>query len=489
MTKIANIARNTSYLTLALIIQKIISFSYFVILARAIGPESLGKYYFAISFTTIFAICIDLGFINFLTREVAKHQERAGELLNVIAGAKIILALLTAAISVLVINLLGYDGITRDLVYISMICMVLDSFTTTFFAVARGFHNLKYESISSVIYQLVVLVFGSFVLWQGWDLRINMATLSLASIFNFVYSWLVVNRKLKLKIVPHFNWLPLRQIIIASLPFAVFAIFQRIYTYLDSVMLSKLAGDYYVGIYQASFKIIFALQFLPMAFTASLYPAMSAYWLHNRDQLKTTFSRSLDYLTIISVPISLGAIILARPILALFGHDYAVSAVLPLRLTMAAIFFQFIGFSFGSFLNACDQARRQTTNMIIVTIASVALNIWLIPHWQAVGASATVLVTNILMFILGATAVKNIMPYNFSKNASVFLKSFFAAAIMSGVVLVVLPFGLMLSIIAGGLVYPLGLFLLGGFKKADIEYIIRSFRRRQDIEIDNSTLS
>lgn len=70
--KIKNIAKNTSYLTLALVIQKVISFLYFVILARNLDPEFLGKYYFAISFTTIFAIFIDFGLVNYLTRETAK---------------------------------------------------------------------------------------------------------------------------------------------------------------------------------------------------------------------------------------------------------------------------------------------------------------------------------------------------------------------------------------------------------------------------------
>ena len=47
--KITNIAKNTSYFTLALILQKVISFTYFILIARALGPEDLGKYYFAIS--------------------------------------------------------------------------------------------------------------------------------------------------------------------------------------------------------------------------------------------------------------------------------------------------------------------------------------------------------------------------------------------------------------------------------------------------------
>ena len=41
--KIGNLARNTSYFTLALIGQKLISLAYFTIYARELGPADLGK--------------------------------------------------------------------------------------------------------------------------------------------------------------------------------------------------------------------------------------------------------------------------------------------------------------------------------------------------------------------------------------------------------------------------------------------------------------
>ena len=66
MQKIQSIAKNTSYFTLALIIQKVISFAYFAVLARNLAPAELGQYYLAISFTTIFAIFVDLGLANIL---------------------------------------------------------------------------------------------------------------------------------------------------------------------------------------------------------------------------------------------------------------------------------------------------------------------------------------------------------------------------------------------------------------------------------------
>ncbi len=477
MTKINNIAKNTSYLTIALILQKVISFTYFAFLARNLGPENLGKYYFALSFTTIFAIFIDLGFINFLTREVAKKQAAAAKLLGNILSIKLILTFITTLAVIVVINLFNHDQLTKDLVYISIICMVLDSFTTTFFATVRGFHNLKYESISSVIFQLVVLSFGLLAMYLGLNLRWVLGTLALASIYNFIYSFWVLRHKMKIKLQLLYDAELTRSIFKVSLPFALFAIFQRLYTYLDSVFLSLLAGDYYVGLYQVAFKIIFALQFLPLAFTASLYPAMSTYWLTNKPQLTVAFERAMNYLIIISLPIIFGTIMLADEIVSVFKHDYS-EAVLPLQITILALFFIFVNFPIGSLLNACDKQRRNTFNMLIVTLVSIGLNLLLIPIFKATGASFTVLLTNVLMFVLGIVWVKRIIVYSPKKNLIVFTKSLLAAVIMAVGIFYLKPWcNIFIVTLVAMILYFALIYLLGGFQKADILYIIKSFRK------------
>ncbi len=477
MTKISNIAKNTSYLTLALILQKIISFTYFTLLARYVGPANLGKYYFAISFTTIFAIFIDLGFANVLTREVAKDQNRSQKWLANILALKIPLALLSLAAVFILINLLGYDPVTRNLVYISSICMVLDSFTVTFFAVVRGFHNLKYESISSIIFQLIVLIFGYSALLLGGGLIPAMFALALASSYNFVYSLIILKKKIHIAIKVAYDKYLVREIIIISWPFAVYAIFQRLYTYLDSVFLSILAGDEQVGLYQIAFKIIFALQFLPMAFTASLYPAMSSYWHSNREQLVISFERAMNYLIIISLPIIVGAIVLADKIVLLFKAGYG-GALLPLQISIISLFFIFVNFPIGSLLNACDKQRKNTFNMGIVMVVSIVLNLLLIPYWQAIGASFTVLVTNVLMFILGMFAVKKIIPYRSRKNIIIFAKVLLASLVMGLIIYWGKTYlNVFVATLAGALIYFVLLFVLGGFKKEDLISIRQSFKR------------
>lgn len=481
--KISNIAKNTSYFTFALILQKIISFSYFILIARALGPADLGKYYFAISFTTIFAIFIDFGLANVLTREVAKTKSMAQDLLNSVLAIKIPLTVLSLLSAIVLINLLGYSQIIKQLVYLSAICMILDSFTLTFFAVIRGFHNLLFESIASVIFQLIVLFLGLTILRLGLGLNWLMAALVTASVFNFFYSSTLIKRKWKLRL----NWILFFQfirkkadlaliklIIKITIPFGLFAVFQKIYLYLDTVLLSILSEDKEVGLYQIAFKIIFALQFLPMAFMASLYPAFASYWTHNKKQLAVTFERAINYLIIISLPISVGIIVLADKIILIFKSDYT-AAVLPLQIIMASLFFIFLNFPIGSLLNACEKQKINTINMAIVLTASVILNIILIPKLQTVGAAITVVITNGLMFVLGMRWIPSIIKYRPLKILSTFFKAAFAISIMATLILLLKPMlNVFVIIILAGFVYFIALFLLGGFKKEDVISIWKS---------------
>lgn len=479
MTKIRNIAKNTSYLTLALVVQKLISFTYFTILARNLDRGNLGKYYLAISLTTIFAIFIDLGLVNVLTREVAKTPGRASKILGSVLALKIPLSVLALLATVLTVHILGYDSLTSQLVYISSICMILDSFTMTFFGVSRGFHNLLYESLSSILFQVIVLVFGLTSLFLGLDLRYIMGALALASIFNFTYSALILKLKIKIKIRLFYDKPFLKSLLVLTRPFALYAILQRVYTYLDSILLSLFSGESAVGIYQIPFKIIFALQFLPLAFTASLYPALSHYWLKDKKQLKVSFSRAINYLTIVSVPIVFGVISLADVIISLFTETYLL-AILPLQIIIVSLFFIFLNYPIGSLLNACDKQKKNTINMLIVTVFSILLNLVLIPRLGVVGASITVVATNFLMFILGIFWVRKTIDYKGRDNIKVFFKSLVSAVLM-GLILTTLKsfLPIIILIILASFIYFFLLYILKAFTKEDVSSIYNSFTKKK----------
>ena len=477
MKKITNIAKNTSYFTFALILQKIISFTYFAILARSLGPEDLGKYYFALSFTTIFAIFIDFGLANTQTREVARSQAKAQKITSLILAIKIPMLFIVLGSATVLINILGYSELTRQLVYLASISMVLDSLTLTFFSTIRGFHNLIFESVFSVLFQLSVFSIGLSFLKLGYGISYLMAAMAAASVIMCLGSGLVLWKKFKIKLIPLYDYSSLKALILMTIPFSLYAIFQKIYTYLDTVLLSVLAGDTYVGLYQIAFKIVFAIQFLPLAFVASLYPAFSSYWKNNKQQLATSFERAMSYLIIISLPVAIGIVSIADRLILIFKDDFN-DSILPLQIIMASLLFIFLNYPIGSLLNACQKQKINTRFMGITLVLSVLLNIVLIPKFNVIGASITVVITNCLMFILGMSVVPKIISLNSKKLVMIFMKSLLSATLMGAfVVFAKYKINIFMVIIISAIIYSTILFLLKGFSKSDILSVVESFKK------------
>lgn len=482
-TKITNIAKNTSYFTFALIIQKILSFTYFIIIARAISPDDLGKYYFAISFTTIFSIFIDFGLANVLTREIARpetnraedNKGKANKYLGIVMAIKIPMAVLSWLTAIFIINFMGLSDTIKYLVYLSSICMILDSFTTTLYSVIRGFHNLIYESIGSILFMATALITGIVILKFNLGLVWLMNGLVFASIFNIIFSLIVIKTRFRLNLRPIYSIKLIKMIFAITWPFAAYAIFQKLYTYLDSVMLTTLAGERYNGLYQIPFKIINALQFFPLAFIATVYPAFSLYWHSNKEQVMITFERAMNYLIIISVPISIGTFALADKIIILFNDQYT-EAILPLQITMLALIFMFMNYPIGALLNACDRQKDNTRNMMIVLISSVIINLFLIPIYKTIGASITVLVTNILMFILGIYCVPKMISLRIGLLLKFFLKILLSAIVMGFAVYYLKNFlNIFLVVLISGIIYFLLVFIFKTIKREDIVSIYHSF--------------
>lgn len=470
-----SVTRNTSYLTFALILQKVISFTYFTLLARNLGPENLGRYYFAISFTTIFSIIMDFGLVNVLTREVAKRNLEAKNLLGSVIAIKLPLALLTLLLIYVGAQMGGYGDQVKTLILISSVVIILDSFTSAFYGVIRGFHNLIFESIASVVFQLIVMTAGLFFMFKGFSLPWIFSSLLMASSFNFIYSYAMLSRKIGVSIKPFYDKALIKTIALIAVPFGIYAIFQRIYTYLDSVLLQHFAGDIYVGYYQIPFRIITALQFLPGAFIASLYPAMSNYWVSNRRQLSISFEKAMIYLAIVSLPISAGVFALADKIILLFKSGYG-EAILPMQIIILSILFIFINYPIGSLLNACDRQKNNTYNMIVVTIIGVLLNLILIPQFKVVGASITVLITNILMTALGIYWAKKTVNFDGGKILAAFGKILAAAAAMGlAVFYLKTRINIFLAIPIGAILYGSLLLGLKTIGRDELLHVWRSF--------------
>ena len=469
------ITANTSFFMAALIIQKVFSFVYFTLLARNLGAEGIGQYFFAISFASMFSVLVDLGLSPLLIREVAKEKEAVDRWFQQVFTLKIIFSLLTAIIILALDFILFYNDAVRNLIFISTAIIVIDSFTLVFYAFIRGRQNLKFESWGTIIFQIIVMIVGLSLLKTTDKIWPFLIVLFSASLFNMIYSAFILNRKFFIKFKLYFSKDLAKQIMLIALPFALAAIFAKVYAYIDTFFIKIFLGDQEVGFYSVAYKITFSLQFIPLAFVAALYPAFSNYFKYDVEKLKSTFAKAFNYLAFIALPVSFGIIALSGEIVhKLYTEDF--DSIWPLRVLIASIPFLFINFSLSSFLNATERQKINTRNLGIVMMFNIILNLIFIPKLGVWGASLASTLSTLFLFGLNLSEVMKVihMPIRFFRPL---LGSLFSAILMYLAVMYSKDIlGWIASILVGAVVYLILMLLTGTIKKQDIIFIKNSFR-------------
>lgn len=455
-----SITKNASLMTMASVGQKLISFVYFTIVARNIGAEAMGRYFFALSFTTVFVVFVDLGLTNVLVREAAKAKEKMQNYFSTVLSVKFLLGVLSYLAAVVVINLLGYQTETKNLVYLSAVTMLFDSVHLTMYGVLRAVGDLRYEAVSIMATQFITMVMGTIFLFLGFPLIFLIIAFTVPSFLNVCFASFILVKKYQIRIVPKYDPVVFKYLGKIAIPFALAAVFARVYSYIDSILLSKMLGDIVVGWYSIAYKITFAFQFVPLAIVAAIYPRFSEYFSNNKEKLAFIFEQSVKYLLVMVFPIVVGIGILAHDIiLTLYTAEY-LSSVLPLQVLLVGLVFSYISFPIGAFLNACNKQVTQTAIVGVVLGVNIILNVTLIPVYGIVGAAVAALVGNALLAILGYFVIPSVVAI----HHGFFVKTIFQLLISSGVMGVLVwyinqtnHFGV--AILVGIFVYPAMLYL------------------------------
>ncbi|MEK7160987.1 MAG: flippase, partial [Patescibacteria group bacterium] len=429
-----SVAQNTTFLTVASIGQKIISFVYFTFVARMIGVGNTGQYFFAIAFTTIFTVIADFGLGPVLTREAAKYPEKTEIYARTIFWAKFFFAIISYGLIALTVNLLNYSAELKTLIYISGVTMFFDSLHAAFFNVFRANKNLIYESIGVVGSQFLTLIIGTVALLTKQPLYWLIIAYTIPSFFNLIYSRLAVAHVFKFSYHFALDKEILKSFLRFAVPFALAGIIGRLYSYSDSIIMSKMLGKEHLGWWSVPYKITFAFQFIPIALSTSVYPVMSALSLRGRAEIGALFEKAWRYLFTIVFPISFGLFVLAKPvILKLYGETYSPSIVV-LQILLISLIFGYLSFITGSVLNATNQQKIQTSLFALALTINVVMNLSLMPKIGITGAALSALTSNLVLCLVGfyfARKTIEIKARNLLKYAG---QSFWPAVAMAALV-------------------------------------------------------
>jgi O-antigen/teichoic acid export membrane protein len=468
MNTIQTIAKNTGALTLMHIVTMILGLIFTVSLARCFGDVAFGKYSFALAFIALFAVLMDLGFNQLTIREVARDKTLAKKYMGNILIIKLFLSIIFFVLVVTAVNLMHYPSDTKAIVYIFGASTVLTSFGGLFRAIFHAFEKMEYESLLTIIRQIIVVSIGLTLLFLGYNLLQVVSAYLIGGIVDIALSSVVMVKKFtkpKFEIDITF-W---KRTIITAIPFSLTIIFISLFSRIDTVMISIMIGDAPVGWYNAAYMLVSALMVIPGVLFGAIYPVLSKFYVSSTESLKITYERLCRYLFIFVFPIGVGTTLLAdRFILLIYGDQFTHSSI-ALQILIWWYVIGSLAWLMGVILQSIDKQSAFAFSMGICAIFNVISNLIFIPIMSYVGASITTVVTNIIALLLLFYYVSQYF-YRLPL-VKIIIKPAIAGVIMGIGIYYMSNINLFMIVIIASVVYFAILMVFGGISKEDIKLV------------------
>jgi O-antigen/teichoic acid export membrane protein len=482
LSTVQTIAKNIIFLLVGQILTYIISLFCTIYIARSLGPSGFGVLSFALAFTGIFVVFGDIGLQQLSVREIAREKSLASKYLANISLLKIPLAIITFSLIALTINLMGYPRDTVMVVYLIGLSVILTAFAMVYFSIFQAFEKMEYQSIGQLL-SITVILGGIFIAIKYNFTVIGFASLYLlANIVLLIYCLVVIRIKFPTLMKGSAGYLEFDgsfwvQVIKQALPFGLIAFLVGSYLGIDSVILSAAKGNEAVGWYNAAYKIVLALVFIPSCFFVSLFPIMSKLYKSSVESLKLVYERSLKYMLILSIPIGVGITILAsRIVTQVFGVEYEAAAI-ALQILVWSTVLIYIGSAFAFLMYSIDRQTTVVKVMAVTVTVNVILNIILIPAYSYVGASIASVISNLATLLMLGFIMAN-TEYRLGLGSLITAgKALLSCLVMLVFIRFASSINLFLLVSVSALIYFLVLYGVKGFDRQDIAILKRLFTR------------
>lgn len=437
---------------------------------RYLGSENYGILSFAIAFASITLFLADIGIASVLIRDVARDKARTQKYLANSAFLKIILAAVTLVSTAAIGFALNYPLSTMQIVLVISASLIIVSFSSIIGSILQAYEVMEYLSLGSIIYNLTMLICALLAIYSGMDVYGFSYVYLISSIIILGYYVVVALRKIPL---PKWDidfalW---KYIVKEAIPFGLSLVFVRIYYYIDTVMISLMISNpnEAMGWYNAAYRMVLVLAFIPVTFLGSMYPIMSNFYVTSDKYLGFIFERSFKYLMIIAIPIGVGTTILGNQlILLIYGPDFAPSAI-ALQILIWSEVLIFLNAVFGNLFNSINRQGIVAKQTILATALNIILNLVLIPKYSYVGASAATVATQAFAFCFLLYFASQ-EGYSFPRIMILHLsKVLFACIMMALFVQLFSDIPLLLLILIAAIVYLIIIVLTGVMDKIDIQ--------------------
>ncbi len=418
-----------------------------MILAALLSPTEYGIYAVALTPSMMFNLFRDWGLNSAITKYVAhfKASENEQDMRDIIASGlifEIFVGLVLCLLSVLTSDFVATNLLQRPEVasFISIISVTIfsGSLLTTAQSSFVGLERMEFSSVTIVTQAVVKSVASPLLVILGFGVMgpVLGHTLSflLSAAVGLALLYFVVLRNLK---AGGINRTGIRKSLKTMLNYGV--------PLSISTMLEGFLGQFYgfmmaiyisdniiIGNFKVATNFAVLLTFFSFPISTVLFPAFSKIdSLNDKRLLKTVFTSSVKYSTLLLIPATTAMMVLSKPMInTLYGEKW-VYAPLFLSVYVVSYILQGIGnMSIGGLLRGLGETKTLLKLDIVTQLIGVALAFWLIPSVGIMGVIAGPILASIPSIFLGFHWIrkKYEVTADWASSAKILLASTIAAA-------------------------------------------------------------
>ncbi len=451
-------------------VARLVDLAFALVYLRFLQQEGAGAYAFLVAFTTYLDTLVDFGLNALLARDVSRAPGLARVAFRGVNVVRLGLWVVGLPLVAVVFgparglaNLPDDVALAGWLFYLALLPTVLAKTAT---GLLWALERLEVPALVAVLASTLKAVLGSAALvtglglvgLAGTSLAINLVT---ATILLLVLSRAWGNaaagpRDASVGAEAFGSAALLRE----SWPLFVNQLLQGLFFKVDSLLLPRLAGLAPAGAYSAAYKVAEGAGVVSSSFTLAIFPRLSRE-AGGPEGLSRAYRLSLRVLLQVALPLAAGTMLLAEPIVALVGgRGFLPDSAIALSLLIWYLPFSYVNGLTQYVLIALGRQRFLTGAFVAALVFNVAANLLLIPRYGYVAAAWVTVGSELVLLAPFWWAASQAVPG--VSLVRPLWQPLIASAVMAVPVWWLRDTNVLLAILAGVLVYPAALWLLGG---------------------------
>ncbi len=386
------VAKNTFWLSVTNFGGRAVKSIIVLYAARVLNTAGYGVFSYAVTLAGFFTLFLDPGVNAMVMREVPKGDEaEKRSFLSTTFVIKLILLGVGIPFVLLVAPLFSTLPGAPELLPLVALLVSFDTIRELFSAFMRARERMEWETASFITTNVVIVLAGLYYL----SISATPAAFAWAYITGTVCGTLVsivFLRDYLGDLFSRFSKKLVGPIVRSAWPFAITSALGALLTSADVIIISWLRSASDVGIYSAAVRIVQVLYLVPTIFQFSTLPLIAQLANKDNERLRSVFERTLGMIFLTSVPLAIGGIILAKPIMSLvFGPPYVPGAP-SFQVLMLTLFFDFPLTVISTAIFAYNRQKNLIVSASIAGGLNVILDLLLIPPFGITGSAFATLI-------------------------------------------------------------------------------------------------